>query len=135
VEQVVTELSRKFNVYYILPSGTSYAGDGEVLDAWRDLLGERVLELDDLDTVCETIALTIGITEDVIDLDDGLEDLRDVGADQAVRSVGRALARYARTVAPRAGGTVAVPGGWPGFQGPASPASPAGPAGPGVARL
>ena len=43
-----------------------------MLDFWRDLLGQNVIELDDLDAVCETIALTVGLGEDAIDLDEGL---------------------------------------------------------------
>jgi hypothetical protein len=89
-EQVVRDLTRKFDVYYILPEGSSYAGNDEVLGAWRALLGQNVIQLDDLDAVCETIALTIGLAEDRIDLDAGLDDLRNVGS-RAGRSVERAL--------------------------------------------
>ena len=57
-----------------------YAGDPQVLGFWRDLLGQNVIELGDLDAVCETIALTVGLGEDAIDLDDGLADLSEVGS-------------------------------------------------------
>jgi hypothetical protein len=90
VEEVVRELTRKYDVYYILPEGSSYVGNDEVLGAWRALLGQNVIQLDDLDAVCETIALTIGLAEDRIDLDAGLDDLRNVGS-RAGRSVERAL--------------------------------------------
>ncbi|MBW8804457.1 MAG: hypothetical protein JF587_11485 [Catenulisporales bacterium] len=90
VEEVVRELTRKFDVYYILPEGSSYVGNDEVLGTWRALLGQNVIQLDDLDAVCETIALTIGLAEERIDLDGGLADLRDVGS-SAGRSVERAL--------------------------------------------
>lgn len=90
IEQVVRDLTRKFDVYYILPEGSSYAGNDEVLGAWRALLGQNVIQLDDLDAVCETIALTIGLAEDRIDLDAGLDDLRNVGS-RAGGSVERAL--------------------------------------------
>jgi hypothetical protein len=89
-EEVVRDLTRKFDVYYILPEGSSYVGNDEVLGAWRALLGQNVIQLDDLDAVCETIALTIGLAENRIDLDGGLEDLRDVGS-AAGSSVERAL--------------------------------------------
>jgi len=39
-----------------------------------------VIELADLDAVCETIALTVGLGEDAISLDEGLNDLTDVGS-------------------------------------------------------
>ncbi|YCK33971.1 hypothetical protein ACNF49_07695 [Actinomadura sp. ATCC 39365] len=95
VADVVAELTRKYDVYFILPQGASYAGDPEVLDSWRRLLGQNVLELDDLDAVCETIALTVGLGEDAIDLDEGLEDLAELGS-TAGASVSRALARLDR---------------------------------------
>ena len=90
VEDVVRELTRKYDVYYILPEGSSYVGNDEVLGAWRTLLGQNVIQLDDLDAVCETIALTIGLAEDRINLAEGLDDLRDVGSG-AGRTVERAL--------------------------------------------
>jgi hypothetical protein len=80
-----------------------------VLGCWRDLLGQNVIELADLDAVCETIALTIGLGEDAIDLDEGVADLGDVGSD-AGPAVSRALAVLsgART---RSALTVATPPG------------------------
>ncbi|MFE5331476.1 MULTISPECIES: hypothetical protein [unclassified Embleya] len=110
IERILAELRRKFEVYYILPAGSSYVGDKEVLGEWRGLLGQHVIELDDPDGVCETIALTIGLAEDAIDLDEGLEHLRDVGADAQVANVSKALASYARS-----GGAVAVSGSLPGL--------------------
>jgi hypothetical protein len=90
--QILTEVKRTFNVFYILPAGASYAGNPEVLDVWHRLLGQNVIELDDLDAVCETIALTVGLGEEAIDLAAGLADLRDIGSTKA-DSVARALAR------------------------------------------
>ncbi|MGX7671601.1 hypothetical protein [Plantactinospora sp. DSM 117369] len=95
VTEIVRELRRSFEVYYILPSGSNYAGDPRTLNAWRKLLGQNVLELDDLDAVCETIALTVGLGEQSIDLDAGLRDLDDVGSTVGA-SVGRALATIRR---------------------------------------
>jgi hypothetical protein len=92
---LVTELTRVYDVYYILPAGTSYAGDDQVLAAWRELLGQNVLELDDLDAVCEIIALTVGLGEDAIGLQEGLDDLDELGS-SAGAAVGRALARLDR---------------------------------------
>lgn len=92
LEQIVAELRKKFDVYYILPAGTSYSGSEEVLGFWRNLLGQNVIQLDDLNAVCETIALTVGLGEGTIDLDDGLKDLADVGAAGAAASVSKALA-------------------------------------------
>ena len=88
---LIAQLTRRWDTYYILPAGAAYAGDGQVLAAWRRLLGQNVLELTDLDAVCETIALTIGLGEEAIDLAAGLGDLTDVGS-AAGPAVKRALA-------------------------------------------
>jgi hypothetical protein len=91
LQGMAAELTRRWDTYYILPAGAAYEGDGEVLGFWRGLLGQNVIELADLDAVCETIALTIGLGEDAIDLDGGLSDLADVGS-TAGPEVSRALA-------------------------------------------
>jgi hypothetical protein len=91
ITALVTEVSARWDTYYILPAGASYVGDTEVLGFWRGLLGQNVIELADLDAVCETIALTVGLGEDAIDLDEGLADLGDVGSD-AGPAVSKALA-------------------------------------------
>ena len=92
---IADELTARWDTYYLLPGGASYAGDRQVLGFWRGLLGQNVIELADPDAVCETIALTIGIGEDAIDLAAGLADLADVGS-SAGRAVSRALARTGR---------------------------------------
>jgi hypothetical protein len=91
-EAIFAELRRAYDTYYILPEGASYVGNDRVLGHWRGLLGQHVIQLDCLDAVCETIALTIGLAEDAIDLDEGLDHLDEVGSD-AGPSVSRALAR------------------------------------------
>ena len=68
-------MQRKFDVYYIVPAGPATSATTAVLRTWRELLGQNVIELDDLDAVCETIALTVGLGEEAIDLDEGLDDL------------------------------------------------------------
>ena len=102
---IVSEVTRAWDTYYILPAGASYVGDSQVLGFWRDLLGQNVIELADLDAVCETIALTVGIGEDAIDLADGLADLDDMGSaagpavSGALAVLGAGSARPALTVA------------------------------------
>jgi hypothetical protein len=91
LRNIVAQLTRRWDTYYILPEGASYVGDGQVLGTWRSLLGQNVIELADLDAVCETIALTVGLGEETIDLAEGLADLGDVGS-AAGGTVGRALA-------------------------------------------
>ena len=89
---LVAELRRSYEVFYLLPEGASYSGNTEILEFWRGLLGQNVLILDDLDAVCETIAVTIGLNEGVLDdLDAGLKDLQELGL--ATTSVAKALAK------------------------------------------
>jgi hypothetical protein len=91
---MVSEVTRRWDTYYILPEGSSYVGDDQVLSFWRTLLGQNVIELADLDAVSETIALTVGLGEDSVDLAVGLADLADVGSD-AAPVVSKALASLA----------------------------------------
>lgn len=91
VEEMVAELRRRYDVYFIIPEGGYHSGDLRLRERWRGLLGQNVLFLDDLDATCETIALTIGLAEDAIDLDEGLDHLREFGS-AAGTSVSRALA-------------------------------------------
>lgn len=92
LRSILAEVTRRWDTYYLLPAGSAYAGDSHILGFWRDLLGQNAVELDDLGAVCETIALTVGLGEDAIDLDRGLDDLREVGS-SATGTVGRALAK------------------------------------------
>ncbi|MFJ9412123.1 hypothetical protein [Streptomyces sp. NPDC101393] len=92
---ILAEVRQKFDVYFIVPAGAAHVGNSAVLGAWRKLLGQNVIELDDLAAVCETIALTIGLGEEAIDLAAGLDDLADIGS-AAGDSVGKALATLDR---------------------------------------
>ncbi|MDG4794877.1 hypothetical protein [Micromonospora sp. WMMD1082] len=92
LRQIVDEVTRRWDTYHLIPAGSHYSGNRRVLDFWRDLLGQNVLELDDLGAVCETIALTVGLGEQAIDLDEGLRDLDRAGS-AATGTVSKALAR------------------------------------------
>lgn len=93
LRQIVDEVRAKYDTYYLLPAGSSYAGSSRVLDFWRGLLGQNAIELDDLDAVCETIALTVGLVEESIDLESGLDDLAELGSG-TTETVSRALVRF-----------------------------------------
>ncbi len=80
VRHIVSELRRRYHLFYILPKGAAHGGERKMLDFWRNLLGQNVLELDDPNAVCETIALAIGLSEGVIDVDEGAADLADLSA-------------------------------------------------------
>ncbi|MDT9593006.1 hypothetical protein RDV89_08000 [Nocardioides zeae] len=97
------EVQERWEVFFVLPRQTAHYDNPTVNQHWADLLGERLLRLDDPAAVCDLIALTVGLLEDSIDLDEGLDDLRDLGSASGP-SVGRALATIgapARTPAAR----------------------------------
>ncbi|GAA1557134.1 hypothetical protein GCM10009678_45170 [Actinomadura kijaniata] len=101
VAEIVRELRERFEVYFIIPEGGYHSGDRRLKEFWQGLLGQNVLYLDDLDAVCETIALTIGLAEEAIDLAEGLAHLDEAGS-TAGASVSRALARLDASRAPAA---------------------------------
>ena len=74
VRAIAAELTRRWDTYFILPGGASYAGDQQVLGVWQGLLGPNVIQLPELDALCETIALTVGLGEGTIDLAGGAFD-------------------------------------------------------------
>lgn len=91
--RIVSELRDRFEIYFILPMGANHGGSTEILGYWRRLLGQNVLELEDPEAVCETIALQIGINEGITDLEEGEEHLREFGSSRStILAVRRALA-------------------------------------------
>lgn len=80
VENIISEVQERWNVYFIMPGdghGTSYGT--EYLPVWKGLLGERVIVLDDLDAVAELIAVTVGVAEETVTLEQAAADLADHG--------------------------------------------------------
>lgn len=109
-EQVFAELQQQYHVFFLFAAQGSYQ-EGDTLDQrlvasrygdndtsmpvcyWRDLLGQNALVLEDADAVCETIALTLGVMEGTVTLEEGLEDLKAVGAtSKAIGAAEHALA-------------------------------------------
>ncbi|POM24228.1 hypothetical protein BTM25_28550 [Actinomadura rubteroloni] len=92
IEETIREVQRLYDLYFIIPEGAFHTNDRRLRDFWQDLLGQNVLYLDDPEAVCETIALTVGLGEDAIDLAAGLDHLAEQGS-AAGPAVSRALAR------------------------------------------
>ena len=88
---VYRELARKWHVYFILPNQSSYYHDEDIAEHWRGILGQNFLKLDDPGAVCELIAATIGVEERVVDVDQALVDLAEIGSVSESRAVGKAL--------------------------------------------
>lgn len=109
--EVFEELKAKFEVFFLFAAQASYQAEGVLYKGtgsygygdnnvcyWRDLLGQNALILEDANAVCETIALTLGLMEGTVSLDEGLDDLQEVGADlKAIKAAGRALATVGGT--------------------------------------
>lgn len=93
LQDVVATVQEMYHLYVIIPAGASHGGDPKVYDFYKKYVGEQyVIRLDEPSDVSEVIALTIGISEGTIGLDDGIEDLREIGTGKTnVDSVKKAL--------------------------------------------
>lgn len=80
---IVNDLLEKWDAYvFVINNGTAIRQKS--VEHYTELFGpERVLIVQDEEAIAETIALTIGMSEGVIDLDDGIDDLKSVGATDA----------------------------------------------------
>ncbi len=96
-EQIVAEIAQRYEHFHIIPTNTAHGRSADVQNRWRALLGERVLLLEDEAAVCETIALTIGLSEGTItNLAKGVDDLQSAGYDSSATTVAaNALVAYA----------------------------------------
>ncbi|WP_017579721.1 hypothetical protein [Nocardiopsis valliformis] len=93
---ILAELRRSFEVFFIMPTGSYHFHDDKVRGFWDTHLGQNFIYLDDLDAVSETIAVTVGLAEEAIDLQEGLNDLAETGS-TAADAVGKALSPLARS--------------------------------------
>jgi len=95
LRQIIAEVQRRYHFFFIFPRNACHGRDKNIQNFWRDLLGQNVIFLDDENAVSETIALTIGLTEDAINLAEGTHDLDEVGASpQAIEAAAKALHGY-----------------------------------------
>lgn len=112
-ERLFAELKEKFHVFFLFAAQGSYS-EAAVLDGpggWRALLGQNALVLEDAEAVCETVALTLGLMEGTVAIEDGIADLREAGATaRTARAAGRALAAVGRDRLPPARVSGELPG-------------------------
>lgn len=96
---ILAELEEKYEVFWIMPGGTSHWDDAHVNDTLRAIFGQNLLKLPDSRDICELIATTIGVCEGY-DIDTIATDLRDVGSSTgAIKSATSAVVPYASTKA------------------------------------
>ena len=59
LDHILREAGDLWDVHFVVPDGAKYAGDREVTGFWRELLGDRVLELEDVRGICDLIVRTV----------------------------------------------------------------------------
>lgn len=99
-DEIFRQVQEKYNTFFLFADEGSYSAEQTIAAksdsrraSWRELLGQNALVLDDASAVCETIAVTIGMMEGVVSLDEGLADLKDVGSDsRSIEATSTALA-------------------------------------------
>ena len=85
LESIVAACKEKWNVFFIIPKGTSHFSDPALKESWAKLIGsQNVVMLEQPDAVCETIALSIGLMEGTTTGDAMATDLKEAGADAAI---------------------------------------------------
>jgi hypothetical protein len=97
LEDVIAEVGRRYHLYFVIPGQASWGGDKEVLDFWTRHVGpQRLIRLEDPEETSESIALTIGLNEGAIDLEQGAADMKQRGiVSRTIDRVTRALAGHA----------------------------------------
>jgi hypothetical protein len=86
-------LCERYEVFFIMPNHGGYDPKGHVGDSWRAIVGQNFLTIEDPAMVCETIAMSIGLCEEAIDLAAGESDLVEAGLDaNSAKAVSRSLA-------------------------------------------
>lgn len=91
---LLEEAKRMYEVFHIHINEASYRNHPKILNPWRDLLGERLIILEDYNAIAETIASTVAVLKGA--------DLTDVTAsfDSSIAStVSKALAKVHNDVA------------------------------------
>ncbi len=70
LRQIIAEAREKYHFYFVIPGGAAHGGDQTILKFWREQIGqENVLTLENPDDTSECIAMTIGLNEGVIAID------------------------------------------------------------------
>ena len=92
LDDIIREVRQRYHVYYVIPGGASYGADKEVTDFWNNHLGPQcVLHLEKPGETSECIALTIGVNEGAISVEDGIAHLQKRGVD--ARTIDRMVRR------------------------------------------
>jgi len=109
-DDIMKAALRMWNVYFILPGGTSYYDDPEIEEFWKTHVGQNFIRMEDPEAICETIGLAIGLNEGTVAPDGMAVDLKDVGTDAGIVKVATgsldALARQCALMRVGTGGSL-----------------------------
>jgi hypothetical protein len=72
IAEILTELREKFEVFWIMPGGTSHWGRPAVEKPLREMFGQNFIKMENPSNICEVICATIAVFEG--------HDLEDVSA-------------------------------------------------------
>jgi|SRR5271170_3679849 len=84
LEEIMTAVKEKWEVFFIIPKGTSHYSDPKLENFWKKHLGQNVIKLEDPNAICEVIGATVGICEGTTTGDALAADLKDVGARDSI---------------------------------------------------
>lgn len=107
-EELVRELEKMYDVYFIIPNLTSHYDHPQLHKKWVSLLGQNVLRLAEPGGICELIASTIGVCEGT-ELDQVTEDLKEAGTELAVIGAVAGTLRDVASGRAKKGSEIAVP--------------------------
>lgn len=95
--EIAAEAQEKWHIFIIRPAETSHGRDAKVTDKWKSLFPERVICIDSVASICETIALAVAAGEG-INLDQIEEDFASTGSGVDFNKIKSALVPYTSTL-------------------------------------
>jgi hypothetical protein len=99
-KKVFQQLRSKFNIFMLHKKYDYDSSDPEIIKQWRDVLGERVLRLDEAKAVIDVMLGAIALTSGTRNLNGYLKDMKDRGqTTQRLKDVEKSLAGYSDSLA------------------------------------
>ena len=99
IKEVIRLAQERYHVFHLVIAQGSNGKDPAVHKFWKDLLQERSLILDDVEAVCELIAVTLGLNEGAFSLEVAAQELRSRSTpEKVVLSVWQALLPFAKSL-------------------------------------
>jgi hypothetical protein len=93
LDTILNEVMEKFDIYFIMPSGTNHWKKVSIMDFWKAKVGQNFLMLENPEAICELIASTIALNEGST-MEEINNDMKQIGLGEAMPSVSMSLANY-----------------------------------------